>query len=309
MEQSSSYRLKADALMPLTVRSDLAGVLRLIGHLAAVIVTAVVLWSLRETWWQLPLTLMLGALMAFLFNAEHEAAHQTAFRSRWLNTATGQLAGFIVMLPYHYYRAFHWDHHRYTQDPKRDPELAVALPTSKSGLLWVMTGLPSWRVRAHLLFAHAAGGRVSVPWVPSQQHRLIIGEARCYLTGYLLALAISAALHSWAALYLWVLPVMAGQFLLRPFLLAEHTGCAFSSDMLANTRTTYTNRLVRFFAWNMPYHTAHHAYPAVPFHKLPELNRLLEQHLKETAPSYRAATRMVLQSGERRRAELEKVSA
>jgi fatty acid desaturase len=309
MDQTSSFRLKADALMPLTVRRDRPGIFRICGHLLAIVMVAVVLWTMRETWWQLPLTFVLGGLLAFLFSAEHEAAHQTAFASRWLNHVIGQTAGFIVVLPYHYYRAFHWDHHRYTQDPKRDPELAVALPASPNGMLFVMTGLPSWRVRLYVLLSHAIRGRVSVPWVAKTQHRLVIAEARCYLIGYLLAIALSLVLHSFAMLYLWVLPVVAGQCMLRPFLLAEHTGCAFSGDMLANTRTTYTNALVRFFAWNMPYHTAHHAYPAVPFHALPALNRLLEDHLLETAPSYRSATAMVLRSGKARRADLDRASA
>jgi hypothetical protein len=64
-------------------------------------------------------------------------------------------------------------------------------------------------------------------------------------------------------------PLLVGQGFLRPYLLAEHTACAFTRDCLENTRTTLTLWLVRLFAWNMPYHGEHHAYPAVPFHALP----------------------------------------
>jgi len=61
--------------------------------------------------------------------------------------------------------------------------------------------------------------------------------------------------------------------------LAEHTGCAQAPNMLENTRTTYTNAFVHFFAWNMPHHAEHHAYPAVPFHALPKLGALLAAEL------------------------------
>ena len=36
----------------------------------------------------------------------------------------------------------------------------------------------------------------------------------------------------------------------------------------------------------MPYHAEHHAYPAVPFHKLPEFHEILQRHLKETENGY-----------------------
>jgi len=47
-----------------------------------------------------------------------------------------------------------------------------------------------------------------------------------------------------------------------------------------------TNWLVRKLAWNMPYHAEHHAYPGVPFHRLPEFHALIESHLKETEAGY-----------------------
>jgi fatty acid desaturase len=66
--------------------------------------------------------------------------------------------------------------------------------------------------------------------------------------------------------------------------------------MLENTRTTYTNVFMRALAWNMPYHAEHHAYPAVPFHRLPEVNRAIAPRLKTTAPGYIAVQRQILRS-------------
>ena len=85
-----------------------------------------------------------------------------------------------------------------------------------------------------------------------------------------------------------VVPVVIGQPFLRLFLLAEHGRCAHVANMFANTRTTFTNRAVRWLAWNMPYHAEHHAIPSAPFHKLPALHALARDHLRENAPGYAA---------------------
>ena len=93
-----------------------------------------------------------------------------------------------------------------------------------------------------------------------------------------------------AALLLWIVPYLVGQAFLRPYLLAEHTACAFTRDCLDNTRTTLTLSLVRLFAWNMPYHAEHHAYPAVPFHALPRLHERVRGEIANLEPGYVAAT-------------------
>ena len=276
------------------MRADAPAARRALGHLGAIVAAGVALWVALGTLWAVPLTLLLGYLLAFLFSAEHEAAHQTAFRTRALNHLLGHVGGLVIVLPYKYYRAFHWDHHRFTQEPERDPELATPLPTSRLGLVWYLTGLPTWCDRLRMLFVHGVLGRVMEPWVQPDERALIVREARCYLASYLGVIAVSLAFRSLAALWLWVIPVTVGNLFLRPYLLAEYTGCSQTLDMLDNTRTTYTNAFVRYFAWNMPHHVEHHAYPAVPFHALPQLNRLLGAHIKHAGRGYRDSTAAVL---------------
>jgi fatty acid desaturase len=294
MAATPPLRLSAGTLKPLAVRSDGPAARHALGHLGAIALTGVAVLLTSHTVWAVPLTVLLGYMLAFLFNALHESAHQTAFHTRRYNYFLGHVSGLVILLPYEYYRAFHWDHHRYTQDPEKDPELSKPLPTSRLGLLWYLTSLPTWRDRLRMLFGHGVLGRVTAPWVSADMRARIVTEARCYLGVYAGVVAISIATRSLAALWLWVLPVMLGQLFLRPYLLAEHTGCARSPNMLDNTRTTYTNAFVRFFAWNMPYHAEHHAYPAVPFHALPRLNALLREHITHNGRGYRGSTAAVL---------------
>ena len=289
-----AFRLKAKDLMPLSVRTNAAAARRAVGHLGAIALTGTALWYALGTVWAVPLLFLHGIPLAFLFNVVHETAHQTAFRTRAWNYVLGHVAGFVILLPYEYYRAFHWDHHRYTQDPARDPELAAPLPRTPLAIAWVWTGVPMWTSRLRLFWKHAVTGRVTVPWVPVEKRPLIVREARVYMVGYLAVIVAAVVAGSLLPLWLWVLPLMSGQLFLRPYLLAEHTGCAQTSDMLENTRTTYTNPLVRFFAWNMPFHAEHHAYPSVPFHALPRLNTLLAAHIVNTERGYPASTAAVL---------------
>ena len=157
-----------------------------------------------------------------------------------------------------------------------------------------VTGLPYWRERGTTLLRHAFTGRVAQPFVTARQSPAVVREARLLLLCYAGIAAASVALESWAALLYWVGPALLGQPALRLYLLAEHTGCPFVPDMLRNTRTTRSNRLVRGLAWNMPYHAEHHAYPALPFHALPAAHTLLAPRIETQAPSYWAAHRDIL---------------
>ena len=87
-------------------------------------------------------------------------------------------------------------------------------------------------------------------------------------------------------LYIWILPVILGQPFLRVYLLAEHGKCPLVANAFENTRTTFTNKLMRRLAWNMPYHSEHHAYPMVPFFRLGELHQMVQDYLSVTERGY-----------------------
>ena len=103
---------------------------------------------------------------------------------------------------------------------------------------------------------------------------------------YGLLLSASVFAGSALLLWLWVLPALLGQPFLRLYLLAEHGRCPFVANMLENSRTTHTNALIRFVAWNMPYHAEHHAMPTVPFHQLPKLHNHTKAHLTSVSDGY-----------------------
>ncbi len=108
--------------------------------------------------------------MAFLFMVVHETAHKTAFRSRALNLGSRTSVVIRDRAAYEYYCLFHWDHHRYTQDPARDPELLVGpIPASDTQLAFAYTGLRQVAFRVGLMLRHAFTGNASAPWIPGRQ--------------------------------------------------------------------------------------------------------------------------------------------
>ncbi|HEX9447662.1 MAG TPA: fatty acid desaturase [Dongiaceae bacterium] len=286
--------LDQQQLRLLSERSDKHGIVHLAGHLALLLVTGLLIHASLGHWYLLPAMLLHGIVLIFLFTPLHESIHRTAFASRWLNDGIGFAIGCLLLLPRDYFRAFHFTHHRFTQDPARDPELASPKPTNLRQWLFHVSGLPYWIGQSRGLIA-AALGRTPVSFYSNDRQRQdVVREARLILAIYAAILVLSVVTQSWLAVIYWLLPALLGQPCLRLYLLAEHSLCPETDDMLSNSRTTYTNAIIRFIAWNMPYHIEHHAYPSVPFHALPELNRLISSELKTTAPGYLAVHRQIL---------------
>ena len=285
MPARAAGRLPDRELSVLVERSDRKGLARLALHVLAIAMAGSIYAIAFETAWMLPAAWLYGTALVFLFAPLHETVHYTAFRSRWINRAVSAVCGWILALPARYFRAFHLEHHRYTQDPERDPELGTAPPDTWREYLWRVSGGEYWTSQARTTIVHAAG-KVAEPYIAPSERPVVVREARLHLASYAALAAISVALGTSALLWLWVVPVVLGQPMLRLYLLAEHTGCPLVPNMLENSRTVHTNAVVRLLAWNMPYHAEHHAYAAIPFHALPRAHAALAPHIRVQARGY-----------------------
>ena len=273
------------ALEALTERSNAKGLARLGLHVAVISAAGAAYAAVFESAWMLPAAWVYGTCLAFLFSPLHETVHFTAFRSRWINRTVSTACGWILLLPPSFFRAFHLEHHRYTQDPDRDPELVGEPPCTWRHYLWRVSGLQYWTRQVRVITLHAAG-RVTEPYIGRSERRRVVRQARLFLASYAVVGVISAAAGSGVLLWFWIVPMLLGQPMLRLYLIAEHTGCPISPDMLENSRTVHTNAVVRFLAWNMPYHAEHHAYAAIPFHALPRAHAVLAPKIRNQARGY-----------------------
>ena len=281
MDQPVSERAKAtradaidrERLRALSVRSDLHGWIQTGSHFAAIAVTGAALWLLRTTPWAIPLFLLEGVLINYLYAGQHEFSHSTVFRTRWLNEAFGRLIGFILITPRDADQIQHFAHHRHTQIWRQDGELYRARFTLLTYLAR-LSGLEYWSANIQTLALYACG-ITPEPYVQHEDVGRVIREARWHLFGYALIAAVSVWAHSGAVLLLWLAPMLATKAAHQLQNTIEHVGLAHSDDIFSNTRSVRTNAVMRWLCWNMQYHTAHHAFPSVPCYRLAALHRAL----------------------------------
>lgn len=275
--------LTVDQRQDLLAKSDRAGLLHLAVHWGAILLVGTLIASKVPFWGALiPVQ---GILIIFNFTLLHECTHLTPFKTPWINTLVGRISGVLVGLPFLWFRYFHLAHHKYTNDPAHDPELVgLQKPNTWPQYMWHVSGLPVWWSQIRGLFVLAMG-RNADGFLP----RSAVNKARTesiLIVLFYVVMVFYSCVFSTILIMTWILPVFLGQPFLRLYLLAEHGRCPAVVDMFENSRTTYTNRVMRFIAWNMPYHAEHHTYPNVPFHRLPALNQLVSEHLKTTENGY-----------------------
>jgi fatty acid desaturase len=283
-------------LRSLARRSNRRGAARLAVHLACIGATGCLVWLTLPVWYLLvPAMVLHGITIVTMFAPMHECTHRTAFSSRWTNDLVGCCAGVLSFYNATYYRYYHAWHHRYTQDPARDPELMYPRASDRLAYLKEISGLMFWYRRAIDYPALALGRAGALPFVPAEARHAIALSMSCQLSIYLAA-AVAIAMGHTAALYFWFLPALLAMPLLRGYLITEHTGCSPDGNGLSNTRTTLALFPIRLLMWNMPHHAEHHLFPSVPFHQLPAAHRQLIGRLAHVATGYLATNREIFRS-------------
>ena len=260
-------------LRELSVKSDWAGFVQLGSHLGAIALSGAALMLTWGSWWAVPVFMIHGTLINFLYAGQHEMSHWTVFKTRRLNEVFGRLFGFLMIYPRDFDQIQHFAHHRYTQDWESDGELQRDRYDLLSYLLWVL-GPTYWYTRIRRVIRFSLG-IVTESYIPEDRKPDVIREARWHLAGYAAIAAISIATGSWLAAQLWLLPMMVMKPVHQLQNTIEHLGLPHVAAITENTRTTRTNVLMRWMCWNMQYHTAHHAFPGVPCYRLPDLHRTI----------------------------------
>ena len=269
--------------------------IRLASHLLTIAAGGMA-WGQQS--WPLPLRLaglvVCGLGLATSFAGLHECSHRTAFRTRALNDGAAWLLGLLSFYNATAYRRYHQWHHRYTHQPGLDPELDDPVPSTMAAYLLEISGWHWWSGKL-VSFARILWGDLSaVPYLNAEVIPAVRRSAWLQVGVYLALAAASLVGGNGFLFWFWLLPLAVGQPFLRFVLLAEHSGCSFSSDGITNTRTTLTLWPVRWLMWNMPFHAEHHLYASIPFHALPAAHAHLAPHLRHIDPGYLAVHRQLL---------------
>ena len=286
----SSKRLSKTIFKKLIQKNDYPALPRFVLMLILFLSASIgVVMSWASSWWVFILTqLSFGILCCSIFACQHETIHNTAFKSTSFNRFAATLLGILHIYPASLFRELHFTHHRYTHIPGRDPEISLGhqiVPSVVSNfplyLIWI-TGLPFLSFKIGMAINGALGMLEFIrtrfyPFVRPQMRLVIALESIIVLSFY--GILAGLAIYVYSGLWGLFIGQMVGHCLLAFYLTIEHNGLPHEGDIFDKTRSFHQNKLLNLIMWNMPYHAAHHAYPAVPFHALPLLQETINNEV------------------------------
>ncbi|MEP3889804.1 MAG: fatty acid desaturase [Hellea sp.] len=287
MEESfeKSIRVSPRLLKKLAEKSNLRGWRQTLSHLSAIFICTL---GLIFTWgsvFAVPFFLFQGILINCLYAGVHELSHNTVFKTRALNEIFGRLFTFILLMGRDQDKFEHFQHHRHTQDVELDAEIVGGKAFTLTSYVLYMSGITYWPKRIMEVLRLAAGQTQYWPWLSAPQLKIVHKEARLMLLGYGIIAVISIWLCSAAALTFWLLPMFVMKCFQNLQNTVEHTGMPHVQDIVVNTRTIKAHPIMHWLLWNMPYHTAHHSYPMVPFYQLAPLHKAVVESLGAEPPT------------------------
>lgn len=246
----------------------------------------------------IPAFMLCAVLTYFSYTPLHEAAHENisgqARGRQWLNDLCGYLMAPIIAIPFASHRQEHFTHHRYTNQPARDPDYLVsgfgktpfAFVTTLFRFLWVQ----------NVFFARHGWATASF------RERTIYCMELAVSIGWRLAFLLSVNRPGTAAV------IIGGYF----------AGGLFTAYWFAYRPHHPYQRLERFHntnilimpAWMKPLewfwlgqnlHAVHHLFPRVPFYRYHALYRDIAPILREQGtPILEIFSRTPISSGRRR---------
>ena len=273
-------------------RSNHPGLMRLVGWVLLLVLSASLIWQSMGTAWIVPAMIVHGIIMVHHFSLQHECIHNSAFRDSWINNIIAYYCGILLLIPPLYFRYEHTDHHTHTNIKGEDSEL-IDLPSTFMEYFLYVSSITYWKLQWGS-FIRKVMGRLTEDeerFIPESERDKVILESRLMAVFYLAVIFVVVHFQWYAPIWYWWLPVMLGEPFMRAIRMTEHVGCPQVPDFKINTRTSLVSSPLRFLCWNMNYHAEHHYAPSVPFHALPALHEKLKDHVTVERGGYLAAHR------------------
>lgn len=287
-------------LMRADGRASAAGIAREYAYLIATISGCVWLQSrwaagAMPTWAFLPgAALGIGAVAAGqhrLSGLAHDASHFVLFKGRLANDLAADL---LLMFPLcgftQTYRAAHLGHHRWVNDPDRDPDLIrlntpvplrFPLPKRAFWRRYVLDALWPPTILGYLFGRFKAANLPSgeVPEVHAPYRRRVAG---CLRGAYwLAAVGTIQALHAWPTFWaFWVLPLLTVYPLYMQLREVAHHANAPDDGDLTNSRVFRVHPLMNFavFPHGQAFHLTHHLFAMIPSHRAATADAILRRY-------------------------------
>ena len=244
----------------------------------------------------------------FAFAGQHEFLHRNAWKTKWINDAVLFIVGTVCFEFGTHERVMHKQHHTYTNNIDKDPELTsyysreelenpMFRNVSSSRYAFFKAFIDvTFPLRCRLLrLINSARGKPvdysgmgwSMQTETYSKESGIMKELQVFAILQLLCYVVvfgtigQTSLGRQQLLFWWLIPVIIGYPPVNYVRNLEHADCEVSKspNMLRNTRTCESYFIIRLLLWETNFHAEHHCYPMVPFFNLPKLHALMNDHV------------------------------
>jgi len=255
----------AEVLKRLYARSDWYGFVQTAGHLALLIAGGWLVLATLGTWWVVPALLLQGLFVNALFGAMHESVHYGSFKTRWAADLLAFFSGAAILNNAGFYRHYHLAHHRYTQDPARDPELVTSgTPRTWGQYLFRVSSIPFLMLRMRDIFLFPFGYRGNVDYI----HPSAWPEAQRWGRWLLALYGALIAVFGLALIPYILISAVFGFTLLETVNYLEHYGLLRQKresgryERCAPSHSWNSDHIVtNLFLYHLQRHSDHHANP------------------------------------------------
>ena len=240
--------------------------------------------------WIVP-SLALGLAYAHAVELQHQCLHNTAYRSRFWGRVVGVLLGLPSLVSHSDYQNSHLKHHRLLGTPE-DKEFFNYAYKKLNSVPALITHL--WMVRHYRdVMGYIAKSSVGILVRKNEATEKMAKKIRFeyqLMAVFLAAMAfVTIYFQTTLFLKLWFIPLLVAVPTHALIELPEHIGCNTKiNDVLVNTRTIRTNKLLVWFVNGNNYHVEHHWLPAVPNDKFPELHNYVSSRITYADIGYRS---------------------
>jgi len=259
-------------------------------------VSIVALYSIDRL--SIPFTIIANAVLAYIsFTPQHDATHgsvSSPSAKTDLNLVVGYLCGLPLLLPFHFMKLMHSQHHRYNNDARYDPDYWCAHVSrdyfrgSVEIFLKSMMALPYY---IHLFMAlvrheweHNKDGKLSVRVQKALDDMLLFagafGLAAFALREKFLISVVAPALI--ALTYLMITfdywPHRAHEYSARE---QPYKATNFTRGILSVDEPSWVHAILGIIMLNQDIHLIHHLWPHIPFYKMPQIYKNHKDELVE----------------------------
>lgn len=233
--------------------------------------------------------LVIAAIQHRLSGLGHEAGHYVMFKNAWANElASDFLCMFPILAMTQQFRATHLGHHRFVNDPVRDPDVVrlnqpfpLHWPMAKTMFCLRFVAGALW---PPYLLGYLWGQAKNANFVGGPEMRGVYGRraGNVMRAVYWVALlSVVFATGTWPILFwFWLVPLVTFYpFLMQLREIAHHSNAPDDED-LTNSRIFDVNPLVRgsVFPYGQAFHVTHHMFAMLPHYKIAQAHAVLMRY-------------------------------